>query len=52
MNLDPINPYWTAIVKKLQKENEELKKKNMELEEEMEEYRESVARSSDRSDSE
>lgn len=51
MNLDPINPYWTAIIKKLQLENEELKKKNMELEEEVEGYRESVARSSDRSDS-
>lgn len=33
MNLDPINPYWTDIVRKLQRENEELKEKLRSLEE-------------------
>lgn len=33
MNLDPINPYWTDIVRKLQRENEELKEKLRSLKE-------------------
>lgn len=44
MNLDPINPYWTDIVRKLQKENEELKEKLRSLEEREQEKDESVDR--------
>ena len=45
MNLDPINPYWTDIVRRLQQENEELKEKLRSLEERELEKDESVDRS-------
>ena len=44
MNLDPINPYWTNIVRKLQRENEELKEKLRSLEEREQEKDEIVDR--------